>query len=354
MKASKKNQNYALIATAIILIALLAFTHSPLQQTTVSFNNQCSVPSCPSGYNEVSLDCSSSLNKCTRVCEKTTVTGKCGTFSAGKELSTTGFIPAKPAKIYSTPPFYEKSDKCYIFFSSTSYGGTAFGTADSMKVTATNTFNSKTQCSNSFSGMAQTATHQIRGQTGRSRTASGRGAYFGGKDCSGGAPLIEPTNQKIKVTLWGAEAPYIETSKTDTVKKTCTYECDQSSDCGTDGVSGEKFCVSNNVVQKYKTFSCSSNACSNAKANSIVESCQYGCNNGACNSAPSPGPSPSPSPSPSPAPNPSPSPSPSPSPNPSPGTQDSNQGLYLAITGIAVVSIAIILIKKMFYGKRRR
>lgn len=66
-----------------------------------------------------------------------------------------------------------------------------------------------------------------------------------------------------------------------------TIICSKDSDCGTDSWTGSAFCSSNNVAQKWKTYTCSnpgttSSSCSSAETDKQKESCASGCTNGAC------------------------------------------------------------------------
>lgn len=71
--------------------------------------------------------------------------------------------------------------------------------------------------------------------------------------------------------------------------KSPTIVCAKNSDCGTDSWTGSTFCSSNNVAQKWKTYTCSnpgttSSSCSSAETDKQKESCASGCTNGACQS----------------------------------------------------------------------
>jgi hypothetical protein len=67
--------------------------------------------------------------------------------------------------------------------------------------------------------------------------------------------------------------------------------CSDKTDCGTDGLSGNTFCQSNNVYKNYITYTCnnigSSNSyCSNTSSPQLVEECLNGCTTGLCNLPP--------------------------------------------------------------------
>ena len=65
--------------------------------------------------------------------------------------------------------------------------------------------------------------------------------------------------------------------------------CNSNTDCGTNGLEGNKFCQSGDVYQNFKSFMCANpgtatSSCSNSANAQLVEDCATGkvCNNGAC------------------------------------------------------------------------
>jgi len=63
--------------------------------------------------------------------------------------------------------------------------------------------------------------------------------------------------------------------------------CFQSSDCGTEGFTGNLFCQNGNVYQDYVAYTCNnagttSSSCSSSTESRLISSCSNGCSNGQC------------------------------------------------------------------------
>lgn len=69
----------------------------------------------------------------------------------------------------------------------------------------------------------------------------------------------------------------------------CGAECLVDANCPGDSHLGEKYC-SNNLVQKYRDYSCVNYQCDYLDIEKIIETCEFGCENGECNIAPPPRP----------------------------------------------------------------
>jgi hypothetical protein len=130
------------------------------------------------------------------------------------------------------------------------------------------------------SGSVKTPTYELGRGNGKSFSGTGRITDYGGNSCSGGYPLFQ-LKGSASITLFVAKANWIE-GITDTKTLSCNYECDENSDCGTDGYVGNKYCKDGNVFQAYQIHSCLSYSCQSSNEGQLVENCLYGCSNGAC------------------------------------------------------------------------
>lgn len=152
--------------------------------------------------------------------------------------------------------------------------------ADSVKVSVSS---SQGGSSNSCSGgqsNTQTQTTTTSGRRGRAGPDYLTASYqaYSAASCGGSNDGIGGT---LTANLFQAVAPY---NTADSQTKTCsgTYECIQKSDCGTDGNVGDRYCSGNVVKQKYRTYSCDSHVCSNSESEKDVETCNLGCSGGQC------------------------------------------------------------------------
>ena len=100
-------------------------------------------------------------------------------------------------------------------------------------------------------------------------------------ECSSGQTKCEETNYYTC-----SNGKWVNQGK---VVGKCGVDCTYKSDCDSDGYVGSKYCSGNNVVQKYKTYSCSNYKCSSSEQEKTLEYCQYGCSNGVCTEPQNPG-----------------------------------------------------------------
>lgn len=241
------------------------------KEPQIAYTNQCSLPSCPSGYTSVDVYCDESDMECYRECEKP-LTPYCGNYGSWSYKSKQ-CLNYGPGSSCTTPNFYESSDECYQFYAKTTvnYPLTLNGAID---VKATNSWNTEYSGCSGYSPISvSTSTYDYgRGNDGGSRTASG--SYS-----SCGTNAITSAT-KIETRFYYRTASIVE--GVDTIIKECSYDCNTKSDCGTDGYIGSTYCKENNVYQMFRTYSCSNYDCSYDDADTLKETCDYGCSSGVC------------------------------------------------------------------------
>jgi len=286
-----KDWQLILILVGIVLMVGLIFIlftigNLRLPLSIVSYNNQCSLPSCPSGFTEVSKNCDNSLNKCIKTCQKIT-SARCGTYGSYNVVSSrsiTGWEGSTDRGVsYNTPHYYVRSDTCYKLYANTRLTVSSWGTADSYMAYAANTWYSKTGCATkSVVILPITSTYTLgRGTSGSSYSAVGKITDYGGGTCSGGYPFLQ-LKGNLNIYLYAAKAPWI-VAKTETQQVSCNYQCDKNSECGTDGYVGDNYCKNDNVYRDYRKYTCSSYKCLQPTITSLlVKNCPYGCKNGVC------------------------------------------------------------------------
>ena len=72
----------------------------------------------------------------------------------------------------------------------------------------------------------------------------------------------------------------------------CEAECLVDANCQSDSYIGEKYCSNDNLVQKYRDYSCISYQCDYSDIEKVIKTCEFGCENGECNISPPPIPTP--------------------------------------------------------------
>ena len=111
------------------------------------------------------------------------------------------------------------------------------------------------------------------------------GVRYENRFCSG---TSSSCNGNLK---WGEVQVYEDCNANNACKtgySSCQpIRCSSSSDCGTDGYSGNKYCSANDVYQYYKKWRCynagrSDSFCSPSITSNLIQTCSNGCSNGAC------------------------------------------------------------------------
>jgi len=264
------NPKYMGLVVLLVIVLILLF-YGGFGRSATIYSNQCSIPSCPSGYTSVDTYCDESKQKCYRECEKQ-LSGYCGNYGSwsykSKECSNYGVGGS-----CTTPHFYESSDKCYQFYAKTTvnYPLTLNG---AIRVKATNSWDTEySGCVGYTPVSVSTSVYNYgRGSDGSSRTASGSYSSCGSNAVTSAT--------KIKTQFYYRTASVVE--EVDTTTKSCSYDCNTNKDCGTDGYIGSPSCKDNNAYQMFRTYKCLDYVCSYSDLDTLKESCLYGCLNGVC------------------------------------------------------------------------
>ena len=270
------------IILSILILSQLGVKIFPKTFATIPYVSQCSVSSCPSGYSQDSLYCSDTAEKCYRVCKKQ-LPGSCGTYGSFSQVKQLGMSYSKSNRgiSYNTGYYSVDSSYCYKFYSESRMSVSSWGTANSYNLYSANSWNSKTSCSTSSSATSTTSTYTLgRGSNGNSYSGAGKVTDFGNNACSNGYPIIQLTGT-LNIGLYASKASWIEGGY-DTQTLSCSYDCDEVSDCGVSGLTGSTFCKNSNVYQMYRSHLCSNYDCSYSDSEQLVSTCSYGCTNGAC------------------------------------------------------------------------
>ncbi|MGQ4874325.1 MAG: hypothetical protein ACP6IY_09675 [Promethearchaeia archaeon] len=279
-----KSQTKFVLASLLVLTLLgLIFILFPTEQSTINFDSQCSLPNCPSGYSSVDTDCSTSSNKCYRYCEKT-ISGSCGSYSSysrGKSFTYLSWDGSNNrGDSYYTDNYYTNDDYCYKFYSESKFTVSDWGSADSYRLFTMSPWNSESICSTSSSKTINSDSYTLGRGNNDGYRAIAEVTDYGGSSCEGGSPWND-LEGKLDLYLYVSKANWNSKSTVST-EVFCSYECDEKSDCGSDGYVDSKYCKNENVYQDYKTYSCSSYECDSSITSKLTNTCDYGCSEGSC------------------------------------------------------------------------
>ncbi len=245
---------------------------------------QCNPTSCPGGYDDFGVDCTTSgLNfECVRECH---IDAGCGSYGNTEELRGIYGVGVGDDNFFFENIFSLSSSQCYRIKSTVTMnvddfdpGGFTHFNTESYRLFIEDNEDSISDCtSSSFKQFGTSFTTLGRGSG--TWTSKGKFIPYQSGGCSGNVAYGLEGDLGVIIELQTANW-----NNEDNEDKICSgsYECISKSDCGNDGSTGSKFCSGNNLMQNYKTFSCSSNDCSSSESPRQVESCNFGCSSGAC------------------------------------------------------------------------
>jgi len=278
----KKKQKQKILIGSLILISILALfyfqTDKPL---SVAYNYQCTLPSCPSGYNLINKYCED--KNCYGVCEKP-VPAYCGYYGSWrlKEVTEQWEGDRDRGDYYLSPKLYMSSDKCYIAKAEARFIPTDMGSAGSYNLNVAGAGYSGTKCITGQNTLTLGLQEKTYGHSpGTNTWTSAKVEDYGHANCGGGSPWLESMKGLLTISLKFKEADWID-DEVITKKVDCSFECSGDSDCGSTGYVGSKSCSGGNVVQNYESNICQSYMCSSTQEEKIVNFCDYGCEGGAC------------------------------------------------------------------------
>ena len=288
-KYKRKNKNTKLIFTVIsisILLLGLLFYFGFYQQAVVSFQNQCMLSNCPSGYTDIGTICQDL--KCTRACQMESGS-HCGSFSSIKieskeynritaDLKNTWFV---------SPSITESTNKCYQYQASNVFqitnrdpGGFLKADSESHEVYASSilVMGDTVACSSSNTVEAISGWTQGKVGTGKSVKVSGKYISYKSSTCirgddAYGSEGIMTVSLLYKTADLVKDYVYTETS--------CNYQCQVNSDCGVTQT-GSLYCDGSNIVRDVTKNTCSNYKCIDKKNTEIVTKCNNGCSGTTC------------------------------------------------------------------------
>ena len=253
---------------------------------TVGYDDQCSFPSCPSGYDYKSDYCTGL--KCYKVCEKT-ITAHCSdSWSSLKTFKNSYDVGVgDKGTLYASGKMTEINTLCYKYanaaglsITDNSPGNFLKGDSNSHKVIINGWAGVDRCCLSAFGGNCQTGwSTGKRGVNSHQEKTSASFMPYKDDGCSGntayGSVGTFDISLNYKYSSWIEE-------KTETQKVSCPFDCVSNSDCGSKSKSGSEYCDGNVLKQNYDKPICSDYNCDSETTTSTIKTCSYLCENGEC------------------------------------------------------------------------
>ena len=271
----------------ILGIILFKLVLPTLAVSTTSFNNQCSLPLCPSGYSQSSLQCIGLT--CYRGCEK--VEKECGSYSTQIPKTSTINVVSSDKNVWKISPSLSlATNKCYQYqilttFSVTDRSPNFFqSTSDSHEIYLKDNLgkvSQKVKCSSSNTIVLQSNWINIGKGTGQSVQGHGKYVPYAQSVCNAGQDT-KGSEGELQVSIAYKSAQIIDKVYSESTQ--CSFECAKNSDCGSSKEIGGKYCSGNKVMQDYSYPICKRYVCSFETDSSEVETCLSSqiCINGNC------------------------------------------------------------------------
>jgi hypothetical protein len=264
------------IGLILVLAVVIIFSMKLGSQQSV-FQDQCSLPSCPTGYTLESSSCSTSNNRCTGICKKQ-LPDTCSNSYSSSSISPNSIISLNPdsgvAQSSISSNGVTETNKCYKYSGHIDYDVLDWGIigASSGTLFFSSSTDSITKGSKD-SGSAFLSTQNYGQGTGNAISASYKVTL------NGGTGKVNSASAQVFLDI--TESSLI-TGQFDTQSVWCTYDCDQSSECAPDADIGSPTCSGNNIVQQYTHNTCSSFICQPSTLTRVVSTCANGCSAGSC------------------------------------------------------------------------
>ena len=289
-KKKKKNILKYSLFTGLFLIIIIGVFLLAVPQTgysgTVGYDDQCSFPSCPSGYDYKSDYCTGL--KCYKVCEKT-ITAHCSdSWSSLKTFKNSYDVGVgDKGTLYASGKMTEINTLCYKYanaaglsITDNSPGNFLKGDSNSHKVIINGWAGVDRCCLSAFGGNCQAGwSTGKRGVNSHQEKTSASFMPYKDDGCSGntayGSIGTFDISLNYKYSSWIEE-------KTETQKVSCPFDCVSNSDCGSKSKSGSEYCDGNVLKQNYDKPICSDYNCDSETTTSTIKTCSYLCENGEC------------------------------------------------------------------------
>ena len=297
MKKKNKKKKYAaitIIGITVVILALTLIFYLPTEQIMISFKNQCSLNSCPSGYTDTGTICDNLQLECIRTCMKE-VGGHCGTFGSEQAVGDIYTMTAETNKdSYWNSPYgpIESTTKCYKYrtgtvFTVTNRDPCGYWDPESKSHEVyTKDYTYKTQSNMAYSTSNSISVGSLwsvgKLGDGTKNKALGRQIPYKGTVPRAGDDACGSEGE-LSIYLFYKVAPWVKDYDYKTI--TCSYECNSDSDCGSKQISGSPYCEGNKIVQEYNVPECNDYTCD--YDNTIVETIKIcgsseNCENGIC------------------------------------------------------------------------
>ncbi len=265
------------------IIFLAVVSQGLLPFSTVTYNNQCSVPSCPSGYTMDRIYCNDDTNTCTRECYRQ-LAGSCSSSYSSWSSSANGYelsgnclnlAPGSYCYASNLNRLTLNSNYCYQFYSKTDISFTlSSGRAISSYVS--NDWDSNTgSCSGSTPQSVSTDVEDFG--RGDGDTASSFNSESKYTSCG-----TNPVSSANVVNTFFYRTSNWNEGSVDWKDMTCGYECNTEAECNPSGYIGDNFCKDSHVFRQYKMSNCQSYSCAYSYEDRLIQNCINGCSNGVC------------------------------------------------------------------------
>ena len=279
-----KNKNKTILYISLILMAIVVTTGSLIYfgapTENVSFSGQCSLPSCPSGYDEDGRP-SCDSNSCDQDCIKEGEPG-CGSYGSYNKVSDKTILNPQDENKYSLS-YSTSSSKCYKYFGRVIAKVDDFDSADSYKLYSKTGDDSSNSCKTAYLTQEDTNKETIR-RGGETLTVEGYYNDYADSSCGSGDPWNNLEMNYLNIELHVATANW-ESGDIDRITVECDISddyCTSVSDCGSSGLIGSLFCSGDDVSQTYRTYTCNSNTCDSSDSTRTIKTCDFGCAGGKC------------------------------------------------------------------------
>lgn len=285
------NKKLPIVLVSVFLVMFLIisigfFIVFGIPQSTVTFNNQCQLSSCPSGYTDEGTICIDLT--CTKVCGKEIM--GCGSYSDKTPITKTEIVNKDDkGRTIFTSSVTESSNLCYKFATATRFsitnrdpGGVLYAESRYHEVYSweqSGLVGVNPMCSASSTITAETGFSSGKKGDGSSRRANGQYIGYSTNGCIAGGDSYG-TEGELQVSLIYRTAPWKVISK-DLQEVSCSYQCQTNSDCGVSETS-EPYCDGTNIVKDVSSPRCQNFQCSTSDNTEIVEICNLGCSGSVC------------------------------------------------------------------------
>jgi len=282
---TKKTDNkmkilFGVIGLVFLLLVMTGF-ENPFKPLSIAYENQCSLPSCPSGYTLQNRYCQGEI--CYGVCEKP-VEPYCGSYGGWHTKEGTATWKGNwDNDNWFTSQYTLSSNKCYTVKPQARVIPSNMGVSTALRIEVEGDGQTGSACSYGETKYLYFPEKVYDSPERRTITTRVKVTALDNMCNSYLASPVQFSNAEALITpsVYFKEANWID-DEVMTKEVSCSFGCSSDSDCGTSGYTGSKYCSGRNVVQKYLENTCLNYECASNENVKIIESCSNGCSNGAC------------------------------------------------------------------------